>query len=124
MSNKSNTIVAYKGFNPDWTCRDFQYKVGETYEHGGEVRLCDAGFHACENPLDVFAYYGPVNDDGKLNTFAVVECSGEINREENGDTKIACERINVKVEIKIHELLSKAADWINDRIKIDYSKVA
>ena len=52
-------IVSYKGFNQDWTCRDFQYELGKTYEHEGEVEACAGGFHACEYPLHVFRYYKP-----------------------------------------------------------------
>ncbi len=29
-------IKAYKGFNSDLTCRDFQYEIGKEYEVGGE----------------------------------------------------------------------------------------
>lgn len=29
------TIVSYKGFGVDWKCRDFQYKIGESYTHDG-----------------------------------------------------------------------------------------
>ena len=47
-------ILAYKGFNSDWTCRDFRFAVGETYEHDGPVEACKSGFHACTQPLDVF----------------------------------------------------------------------
>ena len=32
-------ITGYKVFNPDWTCREFQYKVGETYTHEGMIVL-------------------------------------------------------------------------------------
>lgn len=48
----------YKGFNKDMTCRDFQFKEGETY-HEDKAELCESGFHACENPLDCFDYYTP-----------------------------------------------------------------
>lgn len=51
-------MKAYKGFNKDMTCRDFQYEVGKTYETD-EADLCNSGFHACENPLDCFRYYSP-----------------------------------------------------------------
>lgn len=48
----------YKGFNSDMTCRDFQFRRGETYEEP-VARLCECGFHACEHPLDVFNFYAP-----------------------------------------------------------------
>ena len=51
-------MKAYKGFNADMTCRGFQYKEGETY-HEDIAELCHKGFHACEYPLDVLAYYPP-----------------------------------------------------------------
>ena len=51
-------MKCYKGFNKDMTCRGFQYKEGETYE-SDNAKLCESGFHACENPLDCFNYYKP-----------------------------------------------------------------
>ena len=44
-------VISYKGFNLDWTCTPdnappFQYEVGKTYEHDGEVVACRTGFHA------------------------------------------------------------------------------
>lgn len=53
------TITAYKGFNADLTCRDFQFEIGKTYEHLGDVVACKAGFHACEHPLNVLFYEIP-----------------------------------------------------------------
>ena len=45
-------MSAYKGFDKDLRCRGFQYEVGKTYEEK-EARICETGFHACENPLNV-----------------------------------------------------------------------
>lgn len=42
-------MKAYKGFNNKLQCREFQYKVGETYEEE-KAELCSCGFHACEVP--------------------------------------------------------------------------
>ena len=72
-------IIAYKGFDKDLKCRDFQYKIGKTYTHKGEIKPCSRGFHACEIPMDVFDYYA---FDGS-NRFCEVELSGEIQKEEN-----------------------------------------
>lgn len=46
-------MKAYKGFNRKLKCKGFQYEVGKEYEEP-EAELCKCGFHACENPLDVF----------------------------------------------------------------------
>ena len=109
-------IIAYKGFNTDLTCRDFQFQIGETYTHEGKVEACASGFHACENPLDVFNYYNPTS------RFAIVECSGEINKESNVDSKIACGSIHIKAEIGLPTLIYKAVDLILSKIKWDTAK--
>lgn len=51
-------MKAYKGFDKDLKCRDFQYEIGKEYEENG-ASLCNKGFHACEYPLDCFRYYSP-----------------------------------------------------------------
>lgn len=56
---KKNALKAYKAFNSDLTCIGFQYEVGKTYRHNEALRLCEAGFHACERLVDCFTYYEP-----------------------------------------------------------------
>jgi hypothetical protein len=104
-------ITAFKGFNPDWTCRGFQYEVGKTYEHNGEVVRCaSGGFHSCENPLDVFGYYPP-----GMSRYAIVECGGTIDRDDE-DTKIASATITINAEIKIPEMVERAVDWVMAKV--------
>ena len=110
---KENKIIqAWKGFNKDLKCRDFQYSVGETYQHEGEVKACGSGFHACEHPLNVFSYYAPA-----VSRFCRVELSGAISREEDGDTKVASAVIKIGAEITIPELVSDAVKYVFDKAK-------
>ncbi|AUR03165.1 hypothetical protein PhaeoP72_01180 [Phaeobacter inhibens] len=105
-------IIAYKGFNRDWTCRDFQYEVGKTFEKDGEIKVCGNGFHACLHPLDVFNYYPPASS-----RFALVEMSGDTDQKEHSDTKIASARIEIKPEIQISEMIKAAVKHVFDAAK-------
>ncbi len=117
-ATEPTAITAYKGFNRDWTCspggKPFQYALGQTYEHKGEVAACGAGFHACEHPLNVLAYYPPATS-----RFAEVTLAGAMAREEDGDTKIAAAKITINVELSIGELVKRAWDYVWSRAKIE-----
>ena len=52
-----NSVYGFKAFNPDWTCRDFQYEVGKTYVLEEEPVMCARGFHFCIDPSMCFQYY-------------------------------------------------------------------
>jgi hypothetical protein len=72
------------------------------------VRCARGGFHACENPLDVWSYYPPANG----NRFATVEAAGQIARAESEDTKIASAKITIQAELHISEMITRAVKWI------------
>ena len=101
---ESQTIKAYKAFNKDLTCRGFQYEVGKEYETDN-AKLCEEGFHACENPIDVFNYYPPADS-----RFCLVELSGKIDKE-SGDSKIAATKIKICEEISLAELINAAVEF-------------
>jgi len=100
------TVIAYKGFDLNWQCRGYQFEVGKTYTHNGDVEVCSSGFHACECPMDCFTYYDPTTSK-----YAVVELSGLTDRHE-GDTKIVSASISVKAEINIAEIVRQSVAWI------------
>ena len=110
MSNANTTpILAYKAFNKDWTCRDFQYEMGKTFKYDGNVKACNSGFHACEYPLDIFNYYNPCTSK-----FALVEASGSISKEDS-DSKIASEILELKRELSVTDLVKAAIDYTVSR---------
>ena len=103
------SVISYKGFDADWRCRGFQYEVGKTYEHTGDVAACESGFHACEYPLHVLRYYKPATS-----VFAVVEQSGKLVRH-GEDSKVASSRLTVTAQIDLAGLIKAAIKYTMDR---------
>ena len=114
---KASSVLSYKGFDKNFQCRGFQYEVGKSYNMDGNAIACQRGFHACENPMDVFSYY-LIADGGGLARFAQVEQSGEIARHED-DSKIASTEITIKAEIRLPEIVKAAVNWMLDAVRSD-----
>ena len=92
-------IKGYKVFNSDWTCRGFQYKVGETYIHNGNIEMCGSGFHFCQKASDCFSYY-QFNSNNKV---AEIEAIGLV---ETSGNKSVTDKIVIVREIPWQELLT------------------
>ena len=105
---ETEKIKAYKGFNNDMTCRDFQYEVGKEYEQKGKIEVCENGFHACENPMNVFGYYPPNNS-----RYCEVEQSGTIGRSLD---KIASSKIRIQCEIGLSGIIQAGVKFILDKV--------
>ncbi|HBO0793029.1 TPA: hypothetical protein L4E21_005891 [Pseudomonas aeruginosa] len=103
-------VTAYKGFKQDLTCRGYQFEIGGTYKHEGEVEACASGFHSCEYPLDVFGHYAPGES-----RFAIVKASGHLSRHDD-DSKIASATLVVEAEISMPTMISRALDWIMSKV--------
>ena len=95
-----NGVKGFKVFNPDWTCRGFQYKVGETYEEAVEPRCCEVGFHFCLKASDCFNYYG----FDPQNHVAEVLALGDVDYESD-DSKACTNKIMIVREIPWDEVL-------------------
>ena len=92
-------VKGYKVFNPDWTCRGFQYKVGKTYEENVKPSVCNKGFHFCKQAKDCFNYYS-FDPENKV---AEVLALGEVVEE--GD-KCCTNKIHIVREITWEEVLT------------------
>ena len=103
-------MKAYKGFDRDLKCRGFQYEIGKEYEEK-EAEACEKGFHACENPLEVFRYYPPC--DG--NRYCEVEQDGELSKH-GGDSKVASTKIKIGVELGLKGLIQAGVSFILDKV--------
>ena len=104
-------MKAYKGFNENMTCRDFQYKEGGEYETY-KTKLCKSGFHACENPLDCLNYYSL--NDGCV--YHEVEVSGDIEKADD-DSKVVATRIKIGARLSIADIVKGAIDFIFSKAK-------
>lgn len=91
-------MKGYKGFNSDWTCRGFQYEVGETYEIEEKPECDKVGFHFCENLIDCLEFYD-LKGDGR---YAEVEATGLID---NCKERYCTNKITIVREIPLSEVL-------------------
>lgn len=113
-------MKAYKGFTKEMTCHGgFQYEEGKSY-HEDNAKLCDHGFHACEYPLDCFAYFPPAES-----VFCEVELDG-ITGEREGNTKICGTDIKIGAKMNIAGLIKASFDYVkahceNNKVGGDWS---
>ena len=107
----SEKIIAYKAMDKNMQCRGKQYEVGKTYTED-EADCCNAGMHACENPLDVLHYY-PLMGGPR---FFEVECGGNVDKSEE-DSKLACTELTVKGEVNFAGLVKATVNAVFNRVK-------
>lgn len=102
-------IIAYKGFDANLCCGNFQYEVGKEYFQEGEIVCRKNGFHACANPLDVLMYY----EAEYGSRFCIVEQSGII-RSNTGNSQHASSKIRIIAEIGIAGLFKAAVKLLKE----------
>ena len=91
-------MKGYKVFNKDWTCREFQYEVGKTYEMKEDPVCCKRGFHFCRKLIDCFNYYRFDSE----NKVAEIEAMGAIDKR---NSKFCTNKIKIIRELTWHEVL-------------------
>ena len=103
--------LMFKGFDKNLKCRDFQYEVGKEYIHDGNIKVCKSGFHACENPMDVFEYYPP-----NKARYCEVTGDGKESSDEDGK-KTSFEKIKINAEIGLGGIIKAGIKFCFDRVK-------
>lgn len=106
----------YKGFDKDLKCRGYQFEVGKEYEEE-KADICDCGFHACENPLDVFGYYPPADS-------RYCEVDLDVNDQKSDDSKRVGKRIKINAEIGLPGLIKAGVEYIKDQVDWEHAKVS
>ena len=101
-------INGFKGFDKDLKCRGFQFEVGGKYEEKKAI-ACEAGFHFCEFPFDVFGYYAPADS-----RFCAVVGKGKTDKH-SSDSKVACTKLEVGAEIGLPGIISAGVKFILEK---------
>lgn len=108
-------MKTYKGFNADMTCRGFQYEEGKEYKYNGKVKACDAGFHACEDPIECFGYYPPATS-----VYHEVEQNGDISKG-TYDTKIASSIIKVGARLDVLGIARAHIEYVKAHTNFEHT---
>ena len=109
-------MKCFKGFDKDLKCRDFQYELGGTYITD-KAKLCEEGFHACENPLDVFRYYPPSDS-----RYCTVDLKYVSKERASDDSKVVGKKITVNTEIGLNGLIEAGVKFIMDKVNSENAK--
>ena len=105
-------IKAFKGFDKDMKCRGFQFEEGKEYElpEGEEAKLCESGFHACENPLDTFSYYKP--GDGSIYREVKLD---DVTDETSDDSKRCGKKIKIGAQLSVMDICKLHFEYMKER---------
>ena len=100
-------MKGYKGFDKDLKCKGgYQYTIGRT-ETTDEAKLCNTGFHFCEQPLDVFRHFAPAHS-----RYCEIEAEDVSPETEESDTKRVAKKLTVKEEIGIAGLVKAQIEYV------------
>ena len=107
-------MKCYKGFDKDLKCRGFQYEIGKEYEEN-TADICHKGFHACENPMDVFGYYNPADS-------RYCEVDLDTNEQTEEDSKRVGKKIKIETEIGLSGMIQAGVKFILEKVDFKSAK--
>src|SRR5574344_798655 len=106
---KNKKVIGYKGFQSDLTCRGFQYEIGKTFKHDGDIKLCEAGFHFCKKIEKVANYYSIQDKDIRI---CEIEALGKVIE---GNDKCVTDKIKIVRELTKDEMYELVNSGIGNR---------
>lgn len=108
-ANDNEIITGYTVFYSDFSCRDYQYEVGKTFEHEDKIRLGSEGFcFFCKDPFDAFYFYQLVSAiDGLPAHVAKVRALKKDTITYYGDFGCAIPKISIDKEITLDTLIKE-----------------
>ena len=104
-------MKVYKGTDKNMKCRGMQYKLGETAVFDGEPKLCKAGLHACEQPIDVLNHYAPVES-----RYFEADAEEVTDERDSDDSKIVAKKMTLKAEIGVPGLVKAQIEYVKNQI--------
>ena len=107
-------MKAYKGFNPDMTCRGYKFEEGKTYTED-KAELCKTGFHACLDPIEVLRYYEPTDGEGNLRKYHEVELE-DVDDKREDDTKVCGKKITIGAELNLADLAKAHVEFVKENL--------
>ena len=107
-------MKVFKGTDSQMKCRGMQYTLGETAVYDDEPRLCEAGLHACEQPIDVLNHYAP--NESRYFEAEAEDVSAE---REASDSKIVAKKMTLKAEIGVPGLVKAQIEYVKNQIGFD-----
>ena len=107
-------IKGFKAYEKGMKCKGFQYEEWKEYQTDKPFKLCESGFHFCENPLDILNYYDLIGSD-----FSEVEAIGEVTDKKEDDTKRATTHIKIGVKLYLPALIKASVDFLFQSCKIE-----
>jgi len=103
--------IGYKG-TTNFKCKNLTYEVGKTYVFHGQLKLCNSGFHFCDNIMNINISYPLSDKNTKILQIEIPDDAVVIN----GDNKSVTNKLRV---IKV--LTPKEIEEIS-KGKIKYDK--
>ena len=108
-------MKVYKGTDKEMKCRGFKYELGKTAETNA-AKLCKAGFHACESPLDVFAYYPPATS-----RYFEADLEDVSDERHSDDTKVVGRKITLGAELNVAGLCKAHFEYVKAHTTMEHT---